>query len=760
MQPAKPRNNKDKPKHRKPSRISGDQPQHLYPNDSRRRGGPIQLTRRTDDPAHSYSAKPQLQSVGIPIYKQDLLQKGFEIFHSKRNQERAVEVSERHPECFNVHKRKVICEVCDQGPLEQTDFSTSKINLRDELKEDFGHLLDNEDIPDWFMEGTQGSSQKLSFDFGSTVDRTKQFYSRKTRGQDGPSTTTVQAVELNPEINFDDLDKLLEEKYKESRAVGLPELEGDEGLLDTITDEVGLHRPQELDDEGLAQTPGRLEEHGYSMNDSGEYFKDLHGNLKKAILKYGQFSSGDEKDSDESFQESLGFEAKRDGRTHKAEGPGTAPAPTTPTPDQLQHFQSLIHAVDPKSATPNMISFNMTLCDDLPASVVEANAFREAVEKDEVLKFTEAEKAHRQQQFLAKYGYLDPIMCQLCYEILVSKSRQSINELSANGFNQKSVERYCANKYKIFSLFLQGDIISKVWFYKEKHGPVAGPFMSYDMDIWNGEAGFFSEEVMVSLDQSPFLSILFWVHRSNLVLKIVDKFICLTEDRKKTAPPVGKRWRQSGEQRRYDKRVSFNKKADSEAEHAPVKPRNDDSLVQNYNELFPALEEAQAVEKSKTEKRHRKQSEAGEAHLLDTLRASLSNAKDKAEEKRETHPVTQAITQQKAPQSGHGVSNEGIEKEQSEKVERDRRREGNARGRGDASKRQGQASEKNEGKKQSKGQKAPTQSKGKNDPVVTEQPVFVKKEFGDPEPDPSSKEKQSLDKQKTENIKQMLGLNF
>ena len=68
-----------------------------------------------------------------------------------------------------------------------------------------------------------------------------------------------------------------------------------------------------------------------------------------------------------------------------------------------------------------------------------------------------------------------------------------LNKLSVNGFNQKSVEKYCDNQYKIFSLYTQGNIIPKVWFYMDTDKKVQGPFMSYDMDIWNEQKDYFSE---------------------------------------------------------------------------------------------------------------------------------------------------------------------------------------------------------------------------------------------------------------------------
>lgn len=100
----------------------------------------------------------------------------------------------------------------------------------------------------------------------------------------------------------------------------------------------------------------------------------------------------------------------------------------------------------------------------------------------------------RKQQFIERYGYMDQLLNQIVYEILHSKQRSMLNKLSVNGFNQKSVEKYCDNQYKIFSMYTQGNIIPKVWFYKNEDNKLDGPFMSYDMDIWNGEKKYFSEK--------------------------------------------------------------------------------------------------------------------------------------------------------------------------------------------------------------------------------------------------------------------------
>lgn len=48
------------------------------------------------------------------------------------------------------------------------------------------------------------------------------------------------------------------------------------------------------------------------MNDSADYFGNLHENIKALLLNNQDGSSEDDKESEESFQESLGFEYNRD----------------------------------------------------------------------------------------------------------------------------------------------------------------------------------------------------------------------------------------------------------------------------------------------------------------------------------------------------------------------------------------------------------------------------------------------------------------
>ena len=236
-----------------------------------------------------------------------------------------------------------------------------------------------------------------------------------------------------------------------------------------------------------------------------------------------------------------------------------------------------------------------------------------------------------------RYGYLDPIMSTLCYEILNSKRRTSMNQHSVNGFNQKSVERYCANKYKIFSLFMQGDIITKVWLYKDKLGFVHGPFMSYDMDIWNGEQSppYFSDDLLVSLDNGPFVNIQLWVNRSAVVMKLVEDFMAKTDEMKKVQMNMPGAFRNGFDASRYEKKYSFHKKSENET-NVPIKAKHNEDLNKNFAEMFPTLGEVEAKvpHKGRKQRNHHTETPKGGNNQSETGKNRQNEpASNKREEK-------------------------------------------------------------------------------------------------------------------------------
>lgn len=542
MQSSKQRAYQDRPRRKKTGRAPPEAPAPANPPDNRQRGRPPRYNRRDDNDTYYARAPP---TDAIYVYRQDLLQKGFDIYQSTKTSAKYTDLIDRYPECFTTAKRKVIIETPEQAH-DDPSFSQSRIQMREDLRENLGNLIDNEEIPDWFIDSSApNSNQKpFFFDFGNTVSRTLEVNKEIVKRIDSNPVIVNQKPSELDEINFEELDNKIEQNYIKTKHN--QQLSDGEEPFDLDFNEQDEEQEKELESNGEP-----IAKEHVSMNESSDCFNNLEHHIKKMLFQ--DKSGSDAEESEESFQESLGFEANRGAKpvVQHLPPPVSLPPPGMNLPPHphliqnqvlpagihstqlprpsiplIQDLQSSIRPVDAYSPMQPVMSVNRALCDSLNNSQnEEEQQLKEAAQNDETLKLTPAERAQRTEAFLAKYGYLDPIMCQLCYEILNSKRRGVMDKRSANGFNQKSVERFCANKYKIFSMFVQGDIINKVWFYKDKLGMVHGPFMSYDMDIWNADPNYFSDDVSVRLDNSPFLNIKLWLNRSSLALKSVEEYM-------------------------------------------------------------------------------------------------------------------------------------------------------------------------------------------------------------------------------------------
>lgn len=134
-------------------------------------------------------------------------------------------------------------------------------------------------------------------------------------------------------------------------------------------------------------------------------------------------------------------------------------------------------------------------------------------------------KEKSKREFQEKYFAMDKALNQIVYDALNSRRRHAIDANSTNGVNQISVEKYCANNYKIFSFLMQGDVFSKVWHYKDKVGNVQGPYMSFDMDIWNGEGVYFAKNLAISPNKKDYFPLSMFLERDNAVLEIVQDVV-------------------------------------------------------------------------------------------------------------------------------------------------------------------------------------------------------------------------------------------
>lgn len=134
-------------------------------------------------------------------------------------------------------------------------------------------------------------------------------------------------------------------------------------------------------------------------------------------------------------------------------------------------------------------------------------------------------KEQSRKEFQEKYIVMDKVLSQVVYDVLNSRRRQAINMHSVNGINQMSAEKFCSNEYKIFSFLMQGDIFSKVWNYKDRLGNIQGPFMSFDMDIWNGEGNYFAKDLLISPNNENFQPLSLYLDRDPTILDIMQETI-------------------------------------------------------------------------------------------------------------------------------------------------------------------------------------------------------------------------------------------
>lgn len=648
----------------------------------------------------SYKRKQDLDV--IYIYKQDLIQKGFQVYSQNKPCQNLQNLCDQFPECFSEKRRQVIIDAFADQNDELSMASKSRIQGRDELREDLEHLMDNEEIPDWYFDPTVTEKTSAFFDFSSTVNRTKEINKDIVRQvkeghrdqKDGPRQT------METEINFEELDKLLEKKFisaKKEESIdeeALEDLEAFESDNEERSsnernkDQPGHDSPQLSNSKPPRKNSDSLND---SKNESTDYFFNLQNNIKKMLFNKEESLSEEDKDSEESFQESLGFESNRDRKTTAAQqvvpdnlsnvkkvenGEGnkiltpyeqkpilpnlnSAPSniektenltlaplaqiyplplpipfppnfqlPPLPLPPQRNPRQEFPQKDQQKLNLPplNYPHANSVVA-NLPLNKLELeNPIINLSKIEEYKNITPEEREVRKVAFLDRYGYLDPIMCQIVYEILNSKQRQNLNKYSINGFNQKSVENYCQNKYKIFSLYMQGDIISKVWLYKDKLNQVQGPFMSYDMDIWNGEGNYFAEDLKIALMNSPFLPLQMYQDRAQVVIDVVQNFLLKNEQ---TGKDSGK-FQTDNYKKGNNKKYAFHKKSETEKEDIlPQNYKSPEELSSNFTENFPPLSENTPRPKLSSEdnnqaKRSHLSSVSGEPSLLDTLRGTLT----------------------------------------------------------------------------------------------------------------------------------------
>lgn len=88
--------------------------------------------------------------------------------------------------------------------------------VREELREELGHLIDNEEIPDWYLGVPSNEQKTIAFDLGKTVSRTEELNKEINKKVSQHKENVIKEKgdpKTKSEIDFDELDKLIEEKF-------------------------------------------------------------------------------------------------------------------------------------------------------------------------------------------------------------------------------------------------------------------------------------------------------------------------------------------------------------------------------------------------------------------------------------------------------------------------------------------------------------------------------------------------------------------
>ena len=84
------------------------------------------------------------------------------------------------------------------------------------------------------------------------------------------------------------------------------------------------------------------------------------------------------------------------------------------------------------------------------------------------------------------------------------------------------MEKFCKNEYKIFSMYGQGNILTQYWLIKDEKGNVSGPFISFDMDVWNATENHFSDKFKIAFYKSKFIDFKKFLIRDPEVIEAID----------------------------------------------------------------------------------------------------------------------------------------------------------------------------------------------------------------------------------------------
>lgn len=182
---------------------------------------------------------------------------------------------------------------------------------------------------------------------------------------------------------------------------------------------------------------------------------------------------------------------------------------------------------------------------------------------------------------------------------------------------------------------MQGNIISKVWMYKDRMNMVQGPFMSYDMDIWNGEENFFSDDMTIALGSGPFLPLQLYVDRDPIVVELVENFLLKSQQ-------IVENMNQMKKKRGYNQN-NKNQNQNQNSNHNQPNKTIEKELNKKYQENFPSLGTTTAT-------KWETPANKTEAPLLDILRSGHGKPAKPAEDKLEKPVSIDGNNKQRADQ--------------------------------------------------------------------------------------------------------------
>ena len=153
---------------------------------------------------------------------------------------------------------------------------------------------------------------------------------------------------------------------------------------------------------------------------------------------------------------------------------------------------------------------------------------QDSEKKTEKKELTEEEKLKRKEMFMNRYQFMITMMDELARDQYIwlkrNKGKMKPEMEPVNKMTEESVQKFTANRYKIFSMLCRGCMFYKTWYYKDSEGEKHGPFMGFDMDIWNAE-GILKTDFLISPNDKTYLRYDMFNERDNSIMDLMHDVI-------------------------------------------------------------------------------------------------------------------------------------------------------------------------------------------------------------------------------------------